>query len=209
MIKNIIFDMGGVLKEFNPELFLDRMNVTDLKDRKILLSEVFKSKEWAMMDRGSLDEPEAFEIFKENVPAYLHPIVEKIVFHWENYSNPIYDVCDFAKELKERGYNLYLLSNATKRLRKDYWPYIPSHELFTGLIVSGEIELVKPQDAIFKHLFKTFNLEPSECLLIDDMSTNIEAAVHNGMQGVVYHQDIEELVRKVNKELDCKQNRVN
>ena len=61
MIKNIVFDMGNVLLRFEPELFIERLGVTP-EDRRTLLIEVFRSLEWAKMDRGSLTEKQAAEL---------------------------------------------------------------------------------------------------------------------------------------------------
>lgn len=62
MIKNIVFDMGNVLIRFDPELFLSRYPVSE-KEKEILRNRVFRTVEWAMMDRGVLDEAQAKNIF--------------------------------------------------------------------------------------------------------------------------------------------------
>ena len=58
MIRNIVFDMGNVLVRFDPDLFLERIGTAE-EDRPLLKREVFKSLEWAQMDRGSLSDEEA------------------------------------------------------------------------------------------------------------------------------------------------------
>lgn len=197
MIKNIIFDMGGVLRQFNREYFLSKLNVND-EDKKILMNEVFKSVEWSMMDRGTLLDVEACQRVKENLPEHLKEYADRLVLHWEDLSYPMPGMADLVKELKENGYGIYLLSNASKRLY-DYWPGIPGHEYFDGLIVSSDYRIVKPQNEIYQLLNTKFNLKLDECLFIDDTPINVEAAIYNGLDGIVYHGDTKDLRLKLNK----------
>ena len=55
-MKNLIFDMGGVLITYDPEYFLTRAGIVDNDDRAMLMAAVFRSPEWGMLDRGTLDE---------------------------------------------------------------------------------------------------------------------------------------------------------
>ena len=74
MIKNIVFDMGNVLLRFEPEYFIERLGVAP-EDRRTLLVQVFRSLEWARMDRGSLTEKQAAELICHRLPDRLHAAV--------------------------------------------------------------------------------------------------------------------------------------
>ena len=70
MIKNIVLDMGNVLIRFDPELFLSRYVLTE-EQRKMLLEQVFRSVEWVMLDRGTLDEAGAEQRILPRLPEPL------------------------------------------------------------------------------------------------------------------------------------------
>ena len=187
--------MGGVLRVFDRAYFLSQFDLND-EDRKILLNEVFLSVEWSMMDRGTLLDVEACQRVKNNLPDHLKDYADKLVLHWEDLSYPMPGMADLVKELKDNGYGIYLLSNASKRLY-DYWPKLPGHEYFDGMIVSSDYKVVKPQNEIYQLLNTKFNLNLNECLFIDDMTINVEGAIYNGLEAIVFHGDVKELRKKL------------
>ena len=76
-------------------------------------------------------------------------------------------VMDVVRELKARGYTLYLLSNAARR-QHTYWHDIPGSECFSGTLISADVHLLKPEAAIYQALFDKFDLTAASCLFIDD-----------------------------------------
>ena len=191
MLKNIVFDMGGVLLRFDKHLFIARLGVAP-EDEPLLMREVFGSLEWVMMDRGSIAEAEAVKGCCSRLPKRLHEPAEKLISMWDRPILPIDGVEEIVKELKEAGYGVYLLSNASLR-QHEYWPRIPASKYFDGKLVSADVKLVKPQQAIYKLFCDTFSLKPEECLFIDDMPANIEGAVYYGMAGVIFYNDARRL----------------
>ena len=196
MIKNIIFDMGQVLIRFDRDVFLDRVGVTDPADREMLKREVFLSLEWARMDRGSLTDAEAAEIICRRVPERLHDAVVKLVSFWDRPILEIPGMYELVEELKNKGYGIYLLSNASLR-QHDYWPRIPASRFFDGTVVSADVKLVKPQPEIYLLLMMKFSLRAEECFFVDDAVLNAEAAYACGMQIAVFHGDAAELRGKL------------
>lgn len=196
MIKNIIFDMGQVLISFDPDVFLTRIGVVDEEDRKILKREVYKSVEWAKMDRGTLTEEEACKIMETRVPDRLKSCVSKLTCEWDRPIIPIVGAKELIKELKDNGYKIYLLSNASYK-QKEYWPQIPGSEYFDGEIVSAYEKLVKPQPEIYKILLDRFKLNAEECAFIDDSITNVESAMNLNINGIVFHGDYQEVRKKL------------
>ena len=196
MIKNIIFDMGNVLIYFDRDYFLDAAGVTDPKDRQLLMREVYLSLEWSRMDRGSLTENEATEIFLSRVPERLHEKVKTLVGEWDRPILPVPGMADLIGELKTNGYGIYLLSNASLR-QHEYWPRVPGCELFDGALVSADVKLVKPQTEIYALLCDKFSIKPEESIFVDDSTPNVEAAFFFGMNGVVFHNDVDELRNKL------------
>lgn len=196
MIKNIIFDMGKVLIDFDPLTFIKREGISDKNDIEIILREIYKSVEWSMMDRGSLTEEEASKIMEKRVPDHLKAYVKKLTYNWDRPIIPIVGAKDLVKELKENGYNLYLLSNAGYK-QKEYWPRVPGSEYFDGTVISSYIKLVKPELEIYRYTLDKFNLKKEECVFIDDSTLNVEGAIYLGLKGIVFHGDFNEVREKL------------
>ena len=198
MIKNIIFDMGQVLLTFDPLLFISKLGISDKNDIDILLREIYKSLEWSMMDRGSLSEEEASKIISKRVPDHLKEYVPKLTSEWTRPIIPIVGAKELIKELKDNGYKIYLLSNASLN-HKNYWHKVPGSEYFDGVVVSSYIKLVKPDPRIYKYLLDKYDLKASESVFIDDSTLNVEGATYSGLKGIVFHGDYIEVREKLIK----------
>ena len=196
MIRNIIFDMGNVLIYFDPKTFLTRVGIEDPADRELLLREVYRSLEWAQMDRGSLTDAEAGQIMMKRVPEHLKKKVYELVCEWDRPILPVPGMAELVKELKENGYRIYLLSNASYH-QHDYWQQIPGWEYFDGTLISADEKLVKPQPEIYALTCERFGLKPEENLFVDDAVGNAEGAVFSGWNAIVFHDDVAELRRKM------------
>lgn len=193
MIRNLIFDMGGVLIRFDRELFLDRLKL-EKPDRQLLMNQVFLSLEWARMDRGSMTEDQAVESICARVPRRLHGAVEALVKHWDEPLLPVEGMEELIRELKESGYGIYLLSNASFR-QHEYWPRIGASRYFDATLISADEGLVKPQPEIYRLALERFGLRPEECFFIDDLPANVEGASVCGISGAVFHGSAAELRR--------------
>ncbi|MBE6909077.1 MAG: HAD family phosphatase [Ruminococcaceae bacterium] len=188
MIRNILFDMGGVLLRFNPELFVSRLHL-DEADGRILIREIFHSAEWVCLDRGSMTEDEAFASMCTRIPERLHAAAREVFDNWDKPRLAMDGATELVRDLSERGYGLYLLSNAGER-HAQYWPDLPMARYFGDrLMVSYRYQLLKPDAAFYEKAFELFSLDRRECLFIDDNPCNIEAAWHVGLDGIVYHGD--------------------
>lgn len=196
MIKNIIFDMGQVLIKFDPDYFIDRVGVDSPIDKIILMREVFKSVEWSMMDRGTFDEKEALRRMYARLPEHLRDVATQLTCDWPKMAPQIDGSYELIEELKNNGYKIYLLSNASVS-QKDYWKDIPCSKFFDGTVVSSYINLVKPQQEIYKHILDKFSLKADESIFIDDSTLNVEGAIYYGMKGIVFHGDYQEVRDKL------------
>lgn len=194
MIKNIVFDMGQVLICWHPDMFLDRYPLTG-EDRLLLKRELFASIEWIQLDRGSITEDEALERVCARIPERLHRTARELVTSWWIPPlSPMEGIGELIRELKGNGYSIYVISNAGLSLRT-YFPRLPAADCFSGIIISAEEKLLKPQAEIFRTLLSRYALEAGESLFIDDLPANCEGAVNVGMQGCVFRGDVE-LLRK-------------
>lgn len=189
LIKNIIFDMGGVLIDFNPSVSL-RKFFADENDIKLILKEFFGGPDWPELDRGTMTVELAVERAFLRIPERLHATVRRLMENWADEMPPIETMRPLVLELKAKGYGLYILSNAPLNF-KNYRNRIPGVECFDGFIVSSDYLTVKPEPRIYEILFETFSLVPGECFFIDDVQANIYGAAAVGMKGLCFdHRDV-------------------
>lgn len=146
------------------------------------MNNVYLSLEWAKMDRGSMTEEEAAASMCSRLPERLHEQAHLLVDRWDRPILPVPGMAELVRELKEAGYGVYLLSNASYR-QHEYWPRVPGSEYFDGTLISADVKLVKPCAEIYELLYSTFGLIPGECLFIDDSAPNIESAERTGYAG--------------------------
>lgn len=193
MIKNIIFDMGGVLLHYNPPHFVDLLPLS-AEDKALLLREVFNTVEWIRMDRGTIEEGEALAAMKKRLPERLHGEVLRLMNWWELELRPVDGMEELLAELKELGYGLYLLSNATVR-QPEYFDRIPASRYLDGRLVSAFYRLLKPQQEIFETMLQKFSLQAEECFFVDDSCANVEGAYCAGIAGAVFSGNVLRLRR--------------
>lgn len=193
MIRNIIFDVGNVLIEFNYSKYMEEKGY-DEKQKKVLMEAVFQNPLWLDADRGTvLEAEELLQGFISNAPEHeslirdVYAELEKTV--WEKpYAK------EWAEELKKRGFHLYVLSNYGKDLferTKDKMPFLPYMD---GTIFSYECHYLKPEPESYQHLCSTCGLIPGESVFMDDHIENVEAARKLGIHGI--HFTSYEEVRK-------------
>ena len=187
MIQNILFDMGNVLIRFDRDFFITRLGVAE-EDKQLLMREVFLSIEWAQMDRGSIAEAQAAEQICKRLPPHLHDAAEKLIAMWDRPILPIEGMYELVQDLKNAGYGIYLLSNASVR-QHEYWPRIPAHVFFDGTIISADEGVMKPDAEYYLRALNRFGLKADECFFVDDVPSNVEGAIYCGIHGAVFHGD--------------------
>lgn len=202
MIKNIVFDMGRVLVGYEADRVCSHF-ITDEKEREEVLTSVFISPEWVMLDMGVISEEEALKRMQARLSTdHAKEMAALCLAHWHEYNMwPIESMGDLVRELKNAGYSIYLCSNASVRLLECY-RIIPGIECFDGILFSAEVKCMKPQKEMYEHLFERFHLKPEECYFIDDQILNIEGARACGMDGYCFEDGDEEALREALKRLN-------
>ena len=194
MIKNIIFDVGNVLVEYNPDGLMHRLGF-DEETLQAVNQAVFQNELWNESDRGVLSPEELLEAFIANNPAYEKEIRQVIDAVGDTISLMPYTV-EWVKGLKEKGYHLYILSNYAEYTyektshKMEFLPYMD------GVVFSYRCKLIKPEKEIYEYICKTYELKPEESVFLDDRKDNVEAARNMGMHDIVfenYAQDSETL----------------
>lgn len=195
MKKNIVFDMGNVLTKYTLSDYIRKYTDSE-EGYQILRNEVCASVEWIQMDRGTLTDEEAIASICKRIPQEYHALAERFIneFRMEQEPNPPME--SLVRRLGEAGYDLYLLSNTSKRFHK-FSKNIASISYMKGIWISCEHGFLKPEKEAYLDFFERFGLKPEECIFIDDSPANIEAGMRLGMEGIVYHGNVEELERKL------------
>lgn len=200
MIKNIVFDMGRVLVKFEPLKYIAHYT-TDEKDTQILLDEVFGSKEWVGLDHGKIVQEQAVESICKRIPSHLHEATGDLIHNWHQYREPIEGMEDIIKDLKARGYNVFVLSNISS-IYHELKKTIPALGLIDNDFLSYQWHMLKPTVEFYTAFYAHYRLIPRECLFIDDLPVNIFMAEHTGMQGIVFKGDSERLKTQLEEILE-------
>ena len=195
MIKNIVFDMGGVLIVWDPVRMLNQLHLSEA-DNELLNRELLQNPIWTEADAGLYTEEQLAQTACAHLPERLHQATWALVQWYKWFLTPMPGMAALVWELKENGYRIYLLSNAETNLR-GYFPGIPGSECFDALMVSAEEGLMKPSQDIYQRLFQKFDLDPSQCWFTDDNAPNVEAAIQAGMQAAQFNGDVGLLRRKM------------
>ena len=202
MLKNIVFDFGNVVMNYDPDKILDHYDLSPT-DHELLKKTIFQSKEWLEIDRGNLSEDEATKIFVKKLPERLHDQARTIMQTWPSKVFFYQDVFDWMKELKADGYHIYALSNTGMRFA-NYLMKSKYGENFDGGVFSAAEKLMKPDARINEKLLTRFNLKAGESLFIDDLKENTAAAEDLGMYGFTFWIDklseLKDYVSKIGKE---------
>lgn len=174
MVKNIVFDLGNVLLDFNPIKYINKL-ISDKAKVKEVYEEIFASKEWIMLDRGIITQEEAVNKIcyrsKEN-----GELIKLVMHNWYQLLTPIEDTVEVLKELKHNGYRLYFLSNFHLLAYEDVAKRYEFFKNFDGGILSYKERLIKPDKEIYNKLIKRYKIKAEESIFIDDTIENIEGA---------------------------------
>jgi putative hydrolase of the HAD superfamily len=197
-VRNVVFDFGGVLVRWQPEAVISSFYADD-DLRALVRDAVFSHPDWIDIDRGTLSESTAIERFAARMDR---PVAEMrdLMQHIKDSLTPLPDSIALLDELARRDIPLYGLSNmsapifALLRSRHGHW------DRFRGIVVSGEIGLVKPEPEIFHHLVQRYDLVPAETVFIDDHLPNIECARRLGFR-TIHFADAQQCRRELEAHL--------
>ena len=207
MIRNVIFDMGNVLLDWDPKTRLSQMGFSEIH-QKVLYEEIFRTIEWSMLDAGKIEVDEAvrkmcerlafhvkcgFYPFTEEEIPQLVKEVKYVMDHPKDLVRPEKETQFLPQALKDAGYHCYLLTNASVLFR-DYQSEIPAFLAMEGIFVSAEHRMLKPDREIYEAMLSEFALKAEESVFIDDMPINVAGAIFCGMEGVVYKADVGRLL---------------
>lgn len=186
MIKNIVFDIGKVLFAYEPEYIVDTL-LPETPHKETHLNELFFSPLWQQRDRGDVTEFEAKKALSEAVQHHpekrdeIHLLFDR----WVHHLRVIEGSKNIFLKLKQ-NYPVFILSNFQAKAFDQLLALNPFLKEADGFVVSGKLNMMKPEPEIYHHLLDSFNLIASETLFIDDLPENIEGCRSVGMQGILF-----------------------
>ncbi len=183
-IKNIIFDFGGVLVEWNPRYFYRTYFKTE-EEMEYFLGNVCTT-EWNTMQDAGRPLEEGVRLMIEQHPEYQDAI-EHYYAEWETMlHSDIPETAELLREVKAAGYGVYGLTNWSAETIGSAFRRYDFFKLFEGIVISGVEKLIKPDHRIYRLLLERYGLTAEECVFIDDNPANIAAAEELGIRGILF-----------------------
>ena len=174
MIKTIIFDIGNVLAGFAWKPYFESFGYSkEILER--MAKATVESCVWSAYDRGAMTDEELMEAFIQNDPEIekqLREALTNISGMLEKYDYAI----PWVKELKEKGYQVLVLSNFSHKAHEDCQNVLGFLDYVDGGILSYRDKVIKPEPEIYQLLIDRYQLVPEECVFLDDTPKNLEAA---------------------------------
>lgn len=199
MKKNLIFDFGKVLVDYDFEAFF-RKYIPDTERCQAFTPVLYNEELQQMLDR----EERPFDVIMEEWIEKNKELEPEIRYFNEHYpeivTNEVEGMYELLTQLKAEGYKLYGLTNWCSKVYLTMAQF-PIFKLLDGQIISSEEKVIKPEPEIYQRLFDKFNLKPEECIFADDRAENIKGGRRLGMDGIVfkdakqYERELRELLK--------------
>ena len=185
-IDAIIFDLGGVLIDWNPAYVFDDMFGEDAEKKKYFFENICTS-EWNEEQDAGRSLKEATEMLVARHPDWKE-FIEAYYGRWQDMlGGPIQDTVDVFRELKESGrYKLYALTNWSSETFPIALALYEFLHWFDGRVVSGDEKMRKPFPEFYQLILDRYQLVPEETLFIDDNVRNVKAAEALGIKAIAF-----------------------
>ncbi|MBR3161330.1 MAG: HAD-IA family hydrolase [Bacilli bacterium] len=197
-MRNIIFDLGGVILKDKPISILNCLNIDN---KRYNLLKIFFY-DWKKLDLG---EETLEDKYKQcNFPKEYDDLYKNLLINYYKYREIDMRLINCINKLKNNGYNIYILSDNNK----ECFEYYKSNSIFKnidGWTLSCDYHTSKGDGQLFDICIKKFNLNPSECYFIDDKLSNIEEAKKHGINGSTFNTS-EDIAKLYN---DMRNNEIN
>ena len=179
---NIILDMGNVLLEWNKDKILQ--GVSDTKEEYLILDKaIFQSGLWERLDLGTMTREELVLKVVSMIGRTYQKKVEEVIWNWSSYIDIYTEVFPVLSELKKKGHRIFVLSNTSKVFYDLLEAQLsPLKELLDGFVLSSDTKAIKPDLAMFKEILDKYQLDPTNCVFLDDIEDNTIAAEKLGIK---------------------------
>lgn len=184
MINTIIFDIGNVLADFTWREYLESFGYTGEMFERIARASVMNEK-WEEYDRGLMSDEEILQCFVDKDPeieADIRRCFENVkgMVSRNDYAIP------WIKELKQKGYKVLYLSNFSRKASQECADALDFIPYMDGGILSYRDKVIKPMPEIYKLLIDRYDLNPDECVFMDDTEKNLKGAEAFGIHTILF-----------------------
>lgn len=185
MVKNIVFDFGGVLIDWNPHNLYDSY-FGDKEKAQWFIDNVCTSEWNSQMDKGKPFAVGVSELI-EKFPEWEKEIrIYQTRWH-EMVTKEVPGMHQLLSDLKKNGYPIYGLTNWSDETMREELVRWDIFRLVDDMVVSGRENILKPDPAIFQCLLSRFKIEASESVFVDDNLKNVEAALRLGFHAIHFY----------------------
>ncbi|MCR5453834.1 MAG: HAD family phosphatase [Bacteroidales bacterium] len=184
MIKNLIFDFGKVLVDYDYMPVLRQIFGND-DDANRFAQRVLTEQWGKRMDREDVSFEQSIRDMQDAFPEYYDQITAFGERYPDFVTGEMPGMNELLQRLKSQGFAMYGLSNWCSKVhitmkQYDIFKYID------GFVVSSQIREIKPDAPIYRHLLDKYGLDASECFFADDRAENVDGAKAVGIDGVVF-----------------------
>lgn len=186
MIKNIIFDLGDVIVDYNPDDYLKQFNLQN-EEIEFLKKEIFNGIEWNKADKGEYKNiTDLVSSLCIRIPKYKDIIPEILTDNYAEAQTIRKPEENLFFKLNASGFRMFILSNTPKYAIDYLKKKTEIFNLTEGELYSFEEGVLKPDKQIYIKLLNKYNMIPNESVFIDDNLNNIKTANELGIHGIVF-----------------------
>jgi len=201
-IDTIIFDLGGVLIDWNPRYVYRKIFKTEQEIEWFL--ENVTTPDWNENQDAGYPLHKATEELVAKHPEW-EPEIKAYYGRWlEMLGGQIHETVEILQQLKHTGkYRLYALTNWSAETFPHALERFEFFKLFEGVVVSGEEKMRKPSAEFYKIILDRYLLDPSTTVFIDDSLRNVKGAEAIGITGIHFHNpsQLKEELRRLGIEI--------
>ncbi|HHD9536700.1 TPA: HAD family hydrolase, partial [Streptococcus pneumoniae] len=168
--------LGNVLIEWNKEKILSKICKNDL-EYNLFNKFVFQSNLWIDLDNGKISLEFLENQLIDEMGHQYQDQIHELVWNWFNYVDLYDEVYELIKQLKKKNFQIYVLSNTSSIfhiLLDSVLSKVSS--VLDGYVISCEVKMMKPQKEIYLSLVNKYQLDIKDCIFLDDLEENVEAA---------------------------------
>ena len=195
---DIILDMGNVLLEWNKDKILRGVVKTE-KDYMILDKAIFQSGLWERLDLGTLTREELVLKVISMIGSIYQEKVQEVVWNWPFYIDIYTEVFPLLVRLKEKGHRIFVLSNTSPVFYELLEEQLsPLNEILDGFVLSCDIKAIKPDPKMFEEILHKYELDPVNCIFLDDVKDNTKTAESLGIKAyqVKHRSDVVDILQR-------------
>jgi 2-haloacid dehalogenase len=181
----VIFDLGGVLIDWDPRYFYRKLFNGDEAGMERFLTTVCNP-EWNVQQDAGRTFAEACTVLKAQYPDQARLIDAWLPGYPDMLGGTISGSVEVLRELREHRVPVYAITNWSAETFPFALERFDFLQWFQGILVSGEVKLIKPDPRIFKILFERFKIDPQRAVYVDDVQRNVDGAKALGMHAVCF-----------------------